>query len=92
MTGSMGNWSGGPNQINWPAETFVCRVSGLSTSNWDTLESRVDDHRPSWQPDLIFPVNDCATQVDSRRYRDRLQRHAGARQVRHRRLHHPAAR
>jgi hypothetical protein len=59
----MGNWSGGPNQINWPAETFVCRVSGLSTSNWNTLESRVDDTPPGNQ--LMFPVNDCATQVDS---------------------------
>ncbi len=43
----MGNWSGGPNQINWPDETFVCRVSGLSTSNWNTLESRVDDTPPA---------------------------------------------
>jgi len=64
-----GNWSGGPNEVNYPAPTYVCRVSGLSSSNWSTLEGReangphvngVDDGS-----DLIFPVNDCTTQVDS---------------------------
>lgn len=52
-----GNWSGGPNETNYPDPTFVCRVSGLTTSNWSSLKNRVGD-------DLIFPVNDCATQVD----------------------------
>lgn len=59
----MGDWSGGPNAINWPGATYVCRVSGLSSSDWSTLESRVDDLPPGNQ--LMFPVNDCATQVDS---------------------------
>jgi len=53
-----GSWSGGPNQVNYPAPTYVCRVSGLTDSNWSALSSRVGD-------DLVFPVNDCATQVDS---------------------------
>jgi len=52
-----GNWTGGPNVVNYPAPTFVCRVSGLTSSNWSSLEGRIGD-------DLIFPVNDCATQVD----------------------------
>ena len=52
-----GNWTGGPNETNWPATTFVCRVSGLTSSNWSSLKNRVGD-------DLVFPVNDCATQVD----------------------------
>jgi Putative Flp pilus-assembly TadE/G-like len=53
-----GNWSGGPNVVNYPDPTYVCRVSGLSSSNWSALEQRIGD-------DLIFPVNDCTTQVDS---------------------------
>jgi hypothetical protein len=52
-----GNWSGGPNEIRWPEPTFVCRVSGLTESNWSSLEDREGD-------DLLFPVNDCDTQVD----------------------------
>ncbi len=52
-----GNWSGGPNVVNYPDPTYVCRVSGLTSSNWSTLENRIGD-------DLIFPVNDCTTQVD----------------------------
>jgi hypothetical protein len=52
-----GNWTGGPNAVNYPAPTYVCRVSGLTTSNWSSLEQRIGD-------DLIFPVNDCTTQVD----------------------------
>jgi hypothetical protein len=32
-------------------------VSGLTSSNWSALEDRIGD-------DLIFPVNDCTTQVD----------------------------
>jgi len=53
----LGNWTGGPNEVHYPAPTFVCRVSGLTTSNWSALKTRIGD-------DLIFPVNDCATQVD----------------------------
>jgi hypothetical protein len=53
-----GNWTGGPNEVNWPAPTFVCRVSGLTSSNWSGLEDRIGE-------ELIFPVNDCTTQVDS---------------------------
>ena len=44
--------------MNYPDPTYVCRVSGLSSSNWSALEQRIGD-------DLIFPVNDCTTQVDS---------------------------
>ena len=29
-----GNWTGGPNVVNYPAPTYVCRVSGLTSSNW----------------------------------------------------------
>ncbi len=43
--------------MNYPAPTYVCRVSGLTSSNWSSLEQRIGD-------DLIFPVNDCTTQVD----------------------------
>jgi hypothetical protein len=53
-----GNWTGGPNVVNYPDPTYVCRVSGLSSSDWSSLEQRIGD-------DLIFPVNDCTTQVDS---------------------------
>jgi hypothetical protein len=62
-----GNWDGGPNEVNYPAATYVCRVSGLSTSNWAALESRaLPTHDPNGDSaDLIFPVNDCAAQVDS---------------------------
>jgi hypothetical protein len=52
-----GNWSGGPNEVHYPSPTFVCRVSGLTSSNWKALEDRIGD-------DLVFPVNDCDTQVD----------------------------
>ncbi|MGH2679891.1 MAG: TadE/TadG family type IV pilus assembly protein [Actinomycetota bacterium] len=64
-----GNWTGGPNELNYPSPTYVCRVSGLTSSNWSTLETReangphvsgVDDGS-----DLIFPINDCNTQVDN---------------------------
>ncbi|HWL91852.1 MAG TPA: pilus assembly protein TadG-related protein, partial [Actinomycetota bacterium] len=60
-----GNWSGGPNDVN-PPFTYVCRVSGLSSSNWDSLEGRVGPpHVPGEEDsaDLIFPVNDCTQQV-----------------------------
>ncbi len=53
-----GNWTGGPNELNYPAATYVCRVSGITSSNWSGLDGRVDDV-------LIFPVNDCNTHVDS---------------------------
>jgi hypothetical protein len=53
-----GNWTGGPNEVNYPSPTYVCRVSGLSSANWQDLDRRVGQ-------DLIFPVNDCNTQVDS---------------------------
>jgi hypothetical protein len=62
-----GNWSGGPNEVHYPdAPTYVCRVSGLSSSNWAALEARASTtHDPNGDSsDLIFPVNDCAGQVD----------------------------
>lgn len=68
-----GTWLGGPNQVNFPAPTFVCRVSGLSTDNWSNLEARegpphvfppLPDPPPIDHSDLIFPINDCNTQVD----------------------------
>jgi hypothetical protein len=52
-----GNWSGGPNEVNWPDATYVCRVGGLASSDWRQLERRVGD-------DLMFPVNECESQVD----------------------------
>jgi hypothetical protein len=54
-----GDWTGGPNEVNYPAPTYVCRAGGLSSGSWTgALTGRVGD-------DLIFPVNDCATQVDN---------------------------
>lgn len=54
-----GTWGGGPNNVNYPAPTYVCRLSGLASNLWtNNLEDRVGD-------DLTFPVNDCATQVDT---------------------------
>lgn len=53
-----GNWTGGPNELNYPAATYVCRVSGITSSNWSGLDGRVGDV-------LIFPVNDCNTHVDA---------------------------
>lgn len=61
-----GNWSGGPNEVD-PPFTYVCRVSGLSSSNWDSLEAREGPpHVPGIEEgsDVIFPVNDCNRQVD----------------------------
>jgi Flp pilus assembly protein TadG len=52
-----GNWDGAENRINFPGDTYVCRVSGLASSDWSGLEDRVGD-------DLLFPVNDCTKQVD----------------------------
>ena len=62
-----GNWTGGPNDVNSPPPTYVCRVSGLSSSNWSALEARAGfTHDPvnGDRSDLVFPVNDCTTQVD----------------------------
>jgi Flp pilus assembly protein TadG len=50
-------WKGGPNGTNYPDTTYVCRLSGLSSSIWANLKGRIGD-------ELIFPVNDCATQID----------------------------
>lgn len=52
-----GNWSGDATETNYPDITYVCRVSGLASSDWDGLETRLGD-------ELLFPVNDCLTQVD----------------------------
>jgi hypothetical protein len=54
-----GDWLGGPNEINYPDPTYVCVVSGLADNNWRTdLRARVGK-------ELVFPVNDCTTQVDA---------------------------
>ena len=52
-----GTWQGESNETNYPAPTYVCRVTGLATDDWGTLDDRVGD-------ELLFPVNDCTTQVD----------------------------
>jgi putative Flp pilus-assembly TadE/G-like protein len=52
-----GNWNYGPLHLHYPATTYVCRVSGLTSSNWKTLENHLGE-------DLTFPVNDCTKQVD----------------------------
>ena len=52
-----GNWDGGSNDVNYPDPTYVCVVTGLSSDNWGNLTARVGD-------DLIFPVDDCTTNVD----------------------------
>ena len=61
-----GQWQGGPNEVT-PPYSLVCRVSGISESNWSALESREmpgghvsGEHDNA---DLIFPVNDCTNQV-----------------------------
>jgi Flp pilus assembly protein TadG len=40
-----------------PAPTYVCRVSGLSSSDWSTLRTRVGDV-------VTFPMDDCTQNVD----------------------------
>jgi hypothetical protein len=63
-----GSWTGGPNMVNWPAPTYVCKVSGLASSIWDDLELRASPEHVRGEEDasdLIFPVNDCTTQVDN---------------------------
>jgi hypothetical protein len=52
-----GSWNGEATETNYPAVTYVCRVSGVATTDWSGLSSRVGD-------ELLFPVNDCLTQVD----------------------------
>ncbi|HZB01943.1 MAG TPA: pilus assembly protein TadG-related protein [Actinomycetota bacterium] len=54
-----GTWLGGPNVTNYPdGPTYVCRVSGLASDIWhNDLEPRIGE-------ELMFPVNDCTTQVD----------------------------
>ena len=56
-----GSWTGGPNETNYPASTFVCRVSGLASSDWAQLEARMQSLLGN---ELLFPVNDCTTMVD----------------------------
>jgi hypothetical protein len=58
-----GNWTGGPNELNYPDATYVCAVTGLSSSNWQDLEARAGF--PDERSDLIFPVDDCTTNVDN---------------------------
>jgi hypothetical protein len=62
-----GTWTGGPNMVNYPAPTYVCKVSGLATSIWNDLARRASPtHDPDGDSsDLVFPVNDCTTQVDN---------------------------
>jgi hypothetical protein len=63
-----GNWTGGPNIIE-PPFVYVCRVSGVSETNWSSLEDREIPDPPGHvlgevdSADLIFPVNDCTQQV-----------------------------
>lgn len=52
-----GTWEGSPTETNFPAPTYVCRVSGVAASDWSGLERQVGQ-------ELLFPVNDCATEVD----------------------------
>jgi len=40
-----------------PVPTYVCRVSGLSSSDWDTLRNRVGDT-------VTLPMDDCTQNVD----------------------------
>jgi Flp pilus assembly protein TadG len=41
-----------------PLPTYVCRVSGLSSTDWDTLRTRVNDV-------VTFPMDDCTQNVDN---------------------------
>ena len=43
--------------LNYPSATYVCRVGGLSSSDWDELRNRVGDT-------VTFPMDDCAQNVD----------------------------
>jgi hypothetical protein len=54
-----GTWDGGPAVTNYPdGPTYVCRVSGLASDIWQ------NDLAPRIGEELMFPVNDCTTQVD----------------------------
>jgi hypothetical protein len=59
-----GTWQGGPVYTNFreddptPDPTYVCRVSGLASDIWQ------NDLAPRIGEELMFPVNDCTTQVD----------------------------
>jgi hypothetical protein len=54
-----GTWLGGPVRTNYPdGPTYVCRVSGLASDIWQ------NDLFPRIGQELMFPVNDCTTQVD----------------------------
>jgi putative Flp pilus-assembly TadE/G-like protein len=52
----MGNWSGDPLKLNYPAPTYVCTDSGLAASAWSTLSQRIGDI-------LTFPINDQSKQI-----------------------------
>jgi Flp pilus assembly protein TadG len=43
--------------LNYPNATYVCRVSGLSSTDWNILRSRVGDT-------VTFPMDDCVQNVD----------------------------
>ena len=58
-----GNWTGGPNELNYPDPTYVCVVTGVSSANWQDLERRAGF--PDERSDLIFPIDDCTTNVDN---------------------------
>jgi Flp pilus assembly protein TadG len=54
------NQTGNPGDlpVHYPnGPTYVCRVSGLASSNWDTLRGRVGDV-------VTFPMDDCTQNVD----------------------------
>jgi hypothetical protein len=44
--------------LNYPLATYVCRVSGLSNSDWSALRTRVGDV-------VTFPMDDCTQNVDA---------------------------
>jgi hypothetical protein len=62
-----GTWQGNSTETNYPDPTFVCRVGGLSSSDWAGLEARAGGTHVEGEEDehdLLFPVNDCMTEVD----------------------------
>ena len=79
-----GNWTGGPNVVNYPDATYVCRVSGLSSSDWS---ARATDRGRSDLP--RERLRDAGRQ--QREHGDLLPEPA-ARQVQHHRLHGAAPR
>jgi hypothetical protein len=52
-----GTWVGGPNEINYPAVTYACRVSVVPSNVWNRLAAREGD-------ELLVAVDDCSTQVN----------------------------